>query len=1103
MRHPLSAILLSFLILQGSAAWAEEPLLVVEQGHANGVMSLALSPDETLLATGGSDKTIRLWSLQSRSLLRVLTGHTNLVTSLAFASNDELVSTDFDGNVIVWNVRTGTMTSPWQSSQKRGGPAMRAGGSLLELADHQGKTAVQVRDRNGGRLLSILLETRAEAADVDEGMTTVATASEQTVELWDATTRTRKAPLQDPFPGAFEVQFGPGGHFVGASDGEALAVWSVADGKRRLFVRFDELTGEAKPYYVGRFRFLPDGRRLAAAFTDKVVVVDLETGDRGPRLNVQEGELGHLVTDRAGKTLYVESGNGIAILDLESGQGTRLEGRQSSILAVQLATDGKTLISAGARPDDSVTTWDLERGQPKSVVANPRDRLVLTAVSANARFLAITGEEDVAVRDLATGQTRHTHPNPFQQTGVLAVSDDGDLLAVGQLDFQRTHSDIALFRRSGDGCTLPGNERNLWSLAISPDGRWLASGSGMPGTPDGSLKLWDLRTCRLAHPLLGPQAPASAVAFGAGGRILASSSEKLQVWDVATGQELAPLETETTVLSLAFSRDPEGQFLAAGASDGTVRIWDWRARKPVMNFRAHASQVFALSFGPAGLLATGSDDGTVRLWRLAKDHADLLGDLLALQDGSWSVLAPDGRFDTNNLESVRGLHWLMPDDPLTPLAPEIFLRDYYEPSLLPRLIAQKSFHPVRPLADLNRARPEVRITRVTARPGVPDEAVVEVEVVSTRREIEREGKKISMVSGARDLHLLRDGRLVKFEESIPLDADGRARRTFNVRLPRRTDPREVMFSAYAFNTDRVKSATDTETFPLPRDVEPIAGRAFLVAVGVAGNESPQWKLSYPANDARRMLKDVGAALERTGRKVVEIPLIAARDETDQRSGEVLPTKDNLRSVLELLAGQTPNPARSAALPDDLRSRIAEARPEDLVLIAFSGHGSTDASELFHLYPYDLGGDDEVPPERTISSEELALWLRGIDAGEMVLVLDSCRSGAAAGPDFKPAPLGDRGLGQLAYDKRMPILAATQADEDTVGPGALRHGVLTYALTKEGLEDGKALQDGAFRLDAWLVWGRDRVPGLYAEKVAPDRLGEGKRQEPVLFDFTRR
>jgi len=65
---------------------------------------------------------------------------------------------------------------------------------------------------------------------------------------------------------------------------------------------------------------------------------------------------------------------------------------------------------------------------------------------------------------------------------------------------------------------------------------------------------------------------------------------------------------------------------------------------------------------------------------------------------------------------------------------------------------------------------------------------------------------------------------------------------------------------------------------------------------------------------------------------------------------------------------------------------------------------------------------------SINSDELSEWLRKIDAGEMVLIIDACQSAASvSGGGFKPGPMGSRGLGQLAYDKGMAVLAAAQAD----------------------------------------------------------------------------
>lgn len=74
---------------------------------------------------------------------------------------------------------------------------------------------------------------------------------------------------------------------------------------------------------------------------------------------------------------------------------------------------------------------------------------------------------------------------------------------------------------------------------------------------------------------------------------------------------------------------------------------------------------------------------------------------MSLRNGDWIVAIPDGRFDTNDLEKVEGLHWILSSDPLTPLPLEIFMRDYYEPRLLSRVLNGEAFKPIRKLSELN------------------------------------------------------------------------------------------------------------------------------------------------------------------------------------------------------------------------------------------------------------------------------------------------------------------------------------------------------------------------------------------------------------------
>jgi uncharacterized caspase-like protein len=126
----------------------------------------------------------------------------------------------------------------------------------------------------------------------------------------------------------------------------------------------------------------------------------------------------------------------------------------------------------------------------------------------------------------------------------------------------------------------------------------------------------------------------------------------------------------------------------------------------------------------------------------------------------------------------------------------------------------------------------------------------------------------------------------------------------------------------------------------------------------------------------------------------------------------------------------------------------------------------------------------------VSSDELSGWMRDVDAGDLVMIVDTCHSAATVEePGFKPGPMGSRGLGQLAYDKGMRILAASQADDVALESEKLKQGLLTYALVQNGLEDRQAAGSdgkGEITMEGWLtVWSG---PGAHAVSGNPE--GEG-------------
>jgi WD40 repeat protein len=221
----------------------------------------------------------------------------------------------------------------------------------------------------------------------------------------------------------------------------------------------------------------------------------------------------------------------------------------------------------------------------------------------------------------------------------VAFSPDGKFLASGSVDTTVKVWEVGSWR---EVATLRGHGDYLvYSVAFSPDGKFLASGSG-----DKTVKVWEVgRWWWEVATLMGHKNVVDSVAFSPDGKFLASGSgdKTVKVWEVGSWREVATLRGhEDSVYSVAFS--PDGKFLASGSVDTTVKVWEIGSWREVITLMWHVGSVRSVTFSPDGkFLASGSWDMTIKVWEVGswREVATLRG-----HGGRvWSVtFSPDGKF---------------------------------------------------------------------------------------------------------------------------------------------------------------------------------------------------------------------------------------------------------------------------------------------------------------------------------------------------------------------------------------------------------------------------------------------------------------------------